>query len=99
LRHVYGDALKTGLFSKPRAALLTFLLSSIFHEVVLTLTTKRFRPVVFFFQMAQLPLTTICNALFSKKYARLTNAFWWAGMALGFPIISILYVRDLHLKF
>lgn len=115
LHHVYKDQLKSGA-SKMRAALLTFLLSSVLHEVVLTLVTKRFRPVgsskgsrtevakclilcfhlqvLFFFQMSQLPLTYIGNLPPFKRIPRFTNALWWAGMAIGFPLISVFYLID-----
>ncbi|KAI9031282.1 MBOAT, membrane-bound O-acyltransferase family-domain-containing protein [Hyaloraphidium curvatum] len=97
LTHVHGASRRTGM-GRESAALFTFFLSSVLHEVVLTLVTKRFRPVLFFFQMSQVPLIRIGSAPFLKKNARLTNIFWWCGMMLGFPVIGILYVRDFTLS-
>lgn len=93
LRHVHLSAVEAGA-TKGQAAFLTFLLSSILHEVVLTLVTKKFRPILFFFQMSQLPLTMIGSLAFFKQNSRLTNGLWWSGMMLAFPLIGLLYVWD-----
>eukprot|EP01087_Luapelamoeba_hula_P021272 TRINITY_DN7403_c0_g1_i2.p1 TRINITY_DN7403_c0_g1~~TRINITY_DN7403_c0_g1_i2.p1 ORF type:complete len:382 (-),score=33.56 TRINITY_DN7403_c0_g1_i2:120-1265(-) len=93
LRHVYMESLRQ--FSGPRrrmtATLLTFLLSSLVHELVLTTMSRVFRPWMFVLQMAQVPLIYLGRNL---KGTRAGNFTFWAGMLFGPPLLCLLYSRE-----
>ena len=55
-----------------------------------------FRPWLFFFQMGQIPLIYISN-LPALKHNRFGNHFFWFGMVLGPPLLSLLYSREFYL--
>jgi sterol O-acyltransferase len=97
LRHVYLESINTYKMSKNNATLLTFLFSSIVHEFFMTFTLKIFRPWLFFFQMVQIPLIYISRypPLRKNKFG---NHFFWFGMILGPPLLSLLYAREYFLK-
>jgi len=95
LRHVYLETINTYKISRKNATLITFLFSSIVHEFFMGMTLRIFRPWLFFFQMSQLPMIYILNPLFKKS--PFSNYFFWFGLILGPPMISLLYARELFL--
>lgn len=56
-RHVYYSSLSH--FSQPVAMFITFLVSSIFHELVMSCITKKLRGYGFLAMMLQLPIIAI----------------------------------------
>lgn len=45
--------------------------------------TRKFRPVLFIFQMSQLIFIRIAEIPFFKARSRFTNACWWFALSLG----------------
>jgi len=90
-RHVYLDALHHLHFSKDKASMFTFLVSSILHELVIGIVTRKFRMYFFLLQMSQIPLIQMSRHpwLRGKKVAG--NVFFWASMFLGPPLLGVLY--------
>ncbi|KAL0135002.1 hypothetical protein V8B55DRAFT_1556431 [Mucor lusitanicus] len=79
LRHVYAQSIESYKLSKTNATFVTFLLSSIFHELVLIIVTHKIRLYMFFIQMLQLPMIVIGRMpLFRNRF---WLAFWasWGG--------------------
>lgn len=92
LRHVYLESIKTYKMSKHSATFITFLASSLVHELYMALAFRTFSPLLFLLQMTQLPLIYIGrHPIFKGK--RLGNCFFWLGMILGPPLISIIYTK------
>ncbi|ORY49495.1 hypothetical protein BCR33DRAFT_763259, partial [Rhizoclosmatium globosum] len=67
LRHVYLESISTLHSSKQNATLLTFFVSSVFHELAITMIGKRVRPWLFGFQMFQIPLIWLARLEFMKR--------------------------------
>ncbi|KAL6062530.1 Sterol O-acyltransferase 2 (Sterol-ester synthase 2) [Balamuthia mandrillaris] len=91
LRHVYLKSLESFKTSKFSASLLTFFFSSVIHEMICAVLLGKVRPWLFFFQMSQVPLIYIGRFL---KGTRAGNMFFWFGLVLGPPLITILYCRE-----
>jgi sterol O-acyltransferase len=97
LRHVYLESINTYKMSKTNATLVTFLFSSIVHEFFMAFTLRLFVPWLFFFQMSQVPLIYIFRHPFFKN-SRFGNHFFWFGLLLGVPLLTILYGREYCLR-
>jgi len=100
LRHVYVASMdKSSRFSldKQRATVWTFVFSSIVHELFLAIVMRMFYPWFFFFQMSQIPLIFWIGR-YTRKHQRGGNLFFWFGMILGPPLISLLYCREYYLQ-
>jgi len=95
LRHVYGEALNTFKMSQVSAAVVTFLLSSVIHELFMAVTLRIARPWLFLMQMSQLPLIFIGRHRWFKG-TRLGNMVFWCGIMLGPPLLSCLYMREYY---
>lgn len=80
--------------SKTNATFVTFLLSSVFHELVLIIVTHKVRLYMFGIQMLQVPIIFIGRMAVFKKRFWLGNSFFWFGMLFGPPLLGILYCRE-----
>ncbi|KAG1443215.1 hypothetical protein G6F56_010756 [Rhizopus delemar] len=94
LRHVYSRSIESYKLSKTNATFVTFLLSSLIHELVLIIVTKKIRLYMFVIQMLQLPLIVIGRMSIFKNRFWLGNSFFWLSMMLGPPLLGILYCRE-----
>ena len=93
LRHVYAESLYSLNLSKRNAAIFTFLVSIVIHEVIVIAITGIFRPYLAFFSLLQIPLQTVMrSSLFQGK--RLGNIAFWTGIICGLPLIVSLYFKD-----
>lgn len=63
-RHVYWPARSN--FSQPVAMFITFLVSSVFHELVMSCITKKLRGYGFLAMMLQLPIVAIQKSRFFR---------------------------------
>jgi len=93
LRHIYLESMETYRLSKNSATHVTFLFSSLLHELFMILCFRMFRPWLFAMQMAQIPLIILGRDL---KGTRLGNFMFWFAILLGIPLISILYCREYY---
>jgi len=95
LRHVYLESINTYKLPSVKAAFITFLISSIFHELFLAVTLRLLRPWLFFLQMLQFPLI-----LLGRHFKRKTigNLIFWFGLMIGPPTLSILYCREFYME-
>ncbi|CAO3674747.1 unnamed protein product [Rhizopus stolonifer] len=82
LRHVYSRSIESYKLSKTNATFVTFLLSSLIHELVLIIVTKKIRLYMFVIQMLQLPLIVIGRMSIFKNRFWLGNSFFWVSMML-----------------
>ncbi|KAK0541520.1 Sterol O-acyltransferase 2 (Sterol-ester synthase 2) [Tilletia horrida] len=91
LRHVYASSITAGI-PKQQAMFITFLLSSLLHELVMAVVTGKIRGYLFAMQMAQLPLIVIGQIPFIRQNETLGNLIFWIGLMVGFPLLNILYI-------
>eukprot|EP00164_Ancoracysta_twista_P001531 GFYU01002009.1.p1 GENE.GFYU01002009.1~~GFYU01002009.1.p1 ORF type:complete len:554 (-),score=136.92 GFYU01002009.1:158-1819(-) len=91
LVHIYQEGVKTWKVSKFTASLATFLFSALLHELILACIFRMVRPWLLGIMMFQLPLIAMGKML---QGTRAGNMFFWFGMCVGPPMISILYARE-----
>ncbi|KAL2821103.1 MBOAT, membrane-bound O-acyltransferase family-domain-containing protein [Aspergillus granulosus] len=89
-RHVYYSSLSH--FSQPVAMFITFLVSSIFHELVMSCITKKLRGYGFLAMMLQLPIIAIQKSKYFRDRRTLNNVFFWLSMIFGLSLMCTLYV-------
>lgn len=86
-RHVYSTSRPH--IGKRMATLITFLISSIGHEIVMACITKKMRGYGFLAQMSQLPIVMIQQTEFMKGKRVLNNVCFWCSMILGLSMASL----------
>ncbi|OAD68611.1 hypothetical protein PHYBLDRAFT_97722, partial [Phycomyces blakesleeanus NRRL 1555(-)] len=91
LRHVYAQSIESLKLTKQNATFVTFLLSSILHELVLVICTRRVRMYLFVLQMLQLPLIVLGRHPLIRSHRVIGNLFFWLCMLFGPPLLGILY--------
>ncbi|EPY50082.1 acyl-coA-sterol acyltransferase [Schizosaccharomyces cryophilus OY26] len=90
LRHVYCPF--NNKFSKFTSTTLTFLVSSILHELVMGCITKKIRGYGLFFQMTQIPYMLIQRQKYIRKHRLLGNVSFWVSIIIGLSLIGVLYI-------
>jgi len=93
-RHIYLECIETFQLSRLNAVSVTFLFSSIMHELLMICCFRMFRPWLFVLQMAQVPMIIIGKDLRGTRFG---NYFFWFGIVLGIPLLSTLYCREYYL--
>ncbi|KAL4400675.1 Sterol O-acyltransferase 2 (Sterol-ester synthase 2) [Malassezia pachydermatis] len=93
LQHVYVSLIFKAGMSKNMASILTFLLSSILHELVMIIVSGKIRGYLFMMQMSQYPLIMIGRTQFIRSRPAFGNFLFWFGMIIGFPMLNILYLK------
>ncbi|PBP24907.1 hypothetical protein BUE80_DR004094 [Diplocarpon rosae] len=89
-RHVYSASRPH--IGRPMATLITFLISSIGHEIVLACITKKIRGYGFLAQMSQLPIVMLQRTKWVKGKHVLNNICFWCSIILGLSMMCSLYV-------
>ncbi|KAJ5697966.1 hypothetical protein N7488_011650 [Penicillium malachiteum] len=89
-RHVYFPSRSN--FSQPIAMLITFVVSAVFHELVMSCITKKLRGYGFMAMMLQLPIVAVQKSRFFRGRTTLNNVFFWFSMILGLSMMCVLYV-------
>ena len=91
-RHVYLECKNRFKLNKTLSISFTFMISAIFHEFVLCVLIKLFRPYMFFMMLLQIPLLPI-----GGKYLKKTtfgNLFFWFSNMLGINLLFVFYNRE-----
>lgn len=92
LRHVYHSSMSAFNVKKQHATLITFVLSSLVHEMVMACMTKKIRAYLLLSQMLQLPLVIIMRTRFFKQFPTAANVFFWASLCTGPSMLCLAYV-------
>ncbi|KAI5952362.1 ARE2 [Candida jiufengensis] len=92
LRHVYHSSISAFKVNKIQAAMLTFIISSIVHELVMYVIFGSLRGYLLLFQMSQIPLIMMSRTKFMKDKKVLGNLICWFGFISGPSIICTLYL-------
>jgi sterol O-acyltransferase len=87
-RHVYSASRPH--IGRPMATLITFLISAIGHEIVMTCITKKIRGYGFLAQMSQLPIVMLQRTKWIKGRKTLNNVCFWCSMILGLAMVRSL---------
>jgi len=89
--HVYIPLHVQRKWSKESASFLIFILSAIFHELIVSIPFRNFKLLAFGGMMAQVPLIELTKCL---KGTQTGNVIFWLVIMLGQPMIVLLYFRD-----
>ncbi|RCK67440.1 Sterol O-acyltransferase 2 [Candida viswanathii] len=92
LRHVYHSSISALNVSKAQAAIITFALSSLVHELAMYVIFGKLRGYLLLFQMSQIPLILMARSKFMKGRKVLGNIICWFGFISGPSIICTLYL-------
>jgi hypothetical protein len=80
-------------YEKDIAALATFALSALVHEIVLSVAFKMIRPILFTTVILQVAVIYLTNLpIFANT--GIGNATMWLCLMLGQPGVQILYARE-----
>lgn len=91
-RHVYSASRTT--LSRPVATVITFLISSLAHELVMGCITRKFRGYGFVAMMMQMPIVMIQRSPLMAKRKLLNNILFWCSIILGLSLVSTGHVDD-----
>jgi len=91
--HVDLESLQSYNIRKHTASIITFLVSGFLHELIMVLCFRMFTPYLFFSQLLQIPLIMLGRDL---KGTRVGNCYFWFGLMLGVPLLSVLYCREYY---
>eukprot|EP01122_Echinamoeba_exundans_P010906 TRINITY_DN4188_c0_g3_i1.p1 TRINITY_DN4188_c0_g3~~TRINITY_DN4188_c0_g3_i1.p1 ORF type:complete len:466 (-),score=44.19 TRINITY_DN4188_c0_g3_i1:89-1411(-) len=92
-RHIYFDSMHTMKYEKDIAALATFALSALVHEIVLSVAFGMIRPILFTTVILQVAVIYLTNLpIFANT--GIGNATMWLCLMLGQPGVQILYARE-----
>ncbi|KAI9934245.1 hypothetical protein ASPWEDRAFT_152182 [Aspergillus wentii DTO 134E9] len=89
-RHVYFPSRRN--FSQPVAMVITFLVSAVAHELVMSCITKKLRGYGFLAMMLQLPIVAVQKSKYFRGKTTLNNSFFWVSMIFGLALMCALYV-------
>ncbi|KAK6199905.1 sterol O-acyltransferase 2 [Scheffersomyces amazonensis] len=92
LRHVYHSSISSFKVNKFQAALLTFIISSFIHELVMFVIFGTLRGYLLLLQMSQIPLVMLSRTKFMKDKKVLGNIICWFGFISGPSMICTLYL-------
>ncbi|KAK9457411.1 MBOAT, membrane-bound O-acyltransferase family-domain-containing protein [Dipodascopsis uninucleata] len=92
LRHVYHSSISAFQVSKGSATIITFLLSSVIHELVMFVIFKKLRGYLLCLQMFQLPLVALSKTKFLANRPTLGNVIFWFGICAGPSMMCTLYL-------
>ncbi|KAK9240191.1 MBOAT, membrane-bound O-acyltransferase family-domain-containing protein [Lipomyces kononenkoae] len=92
LRHVYHSTISAFQVSKGAATVITFLLSSVIHELVMFVIFKRLRGYLLILQMCQLPLVQLSKTKILRNNMILGNVIFWIGIYTGPSMMCMLYL-------
>jgi hypothetical protein len=74
--------------SRPVATFITFLVSSIAHELVMGCITRKFRGYGFFAMMLQMPIVLIQRSPWIRNRTILNNVLFWCSMISGLSMVG-----------
>mmetsp|Transcript_52655 Transcript_52655/g.124360 ORF Transcript_52655/g.124360 Transcript_52655/m.124360 type:complete len:280 (-) Transcript_52655:88-927(-) len=92
--HVYLPLVRNNICRKQTASFSCFLLSAIFHELIVSIPFHNFKLLAFGGMMVQVLLIKITKPLKGKQAG---NVIFWLSIILGQPLAVLLYCRD-HMK-
>lgn len=92
LRHVYHSSISALRLNKFNAVMVTFVLSSLVHELVMFVIFNRLRGYLLLMQMSQIPLVMITNTKLFRDKKILGNVICWFGLVSVPSAVCTLYL-------
>lgn len=92
LRHVYHSSISALKVNRMQATLLTFIISSLVHELVMFVIFGTLRGYLLILQMSQIPLVMISKTKYMRDKKVLGNVICWFGFISGPSMICTLYL-------
>jgi len=93
LRHVLVDAHVHWGLSRKLAGVVTFLVSIVLHEILVTAVLSRFTPYLAFFSLFQIPFLSVMRSpIFKGQW--FGNVTFWTSLILGLSLIVSLYFKE-----
>lgn len=92
LRHVYHSLISTFEISKSTAGLVTFVVLSIVHEIVMYVIYGRLRGYLLMLQLSQLPLIALSRTKILRDRKVLGNFICWFGFISGPGTVCVMYL-------
>jgi len=93
VRHMYKPVLHAG-FSKFQASMVVFFFSAFFHEYLVSVPLRMFKPWAFLGMMGQVPLIFFSKKIEAKFGYQLGNLTVWASLIIGHPLAIMVYYHD-----
>ena len=94
-KYIYRHLIDEAKYSKSTAMTVTFLFSSVFHELVMFVMmgpSKYIFTFLFVYQMLQIPLISlVVGTGWAKKNVNLANWVFWIMLVLGIPTVVLSY--------
>ncbi|CUM64018.1 uncharacterized protein PRCAT00001606001 [Priceomyces carsonii] len=92
LRHVYHSSISAFKFNKVQASLVTFIISSLLHELAMFVIFGTLRGYLLLLQMSQIPLIMLSRTAFMRNKKVLGIVICWFGFITGPSMICMLYL-------
>lgn len=83
--------------SRPVATFITFLVSSIAHELVMGCITRKFRGYGFVAMMLQMPIVLVQRSRWIRNRTILNNVLFWCSMILGLSMVGSILLSNCFL--
>jgi len=80
--------------SRPVATFITFLVSSIAHELVMGCITRKFRGYGFVAMMLQMPIVLVQRSRWIRNRTILNNVLFWCSMILGLSMVCSILLSE-----
>jgi len=94
VRHLYKPTLQMG-YSKLLAYVIVFSISAFFHEYLVSVPLKTYKPWAFLGMLGQVPLIFFSKLIESKYGCQLGNLTVWASLIIGQPLAIVVYVQNM----
>lgn len=89
-RHIYFQSMQDAKFSSWWAGIMVFILSALWHEWILMMALRRFRPFLSSLMIAQILLISMTNHRIFRD-TKLGNFVIWFAFIVGYPLVQNLY--------
>eukprot|EP00794_Sanderia_malayensis_P018880 gene18880-20780_t len=89
-RHLYEPMIRSG-YSKLQAGLIVFLLSAVYHELLVSVPLRMMKFWAFFGMLVQVPYSIFVAKFLSGNYG---NIAVWLSLILGQPVAILMYYHD-----
>jgi len=77
--------------SQTGAFMLSFFISAVFHEVIISVPFRAFRLWAFWGMVMQVPLVYLTKSLQGNQIG---NVIFWVSISLGQPFSVLMYYKD-----
>mmetsp|Transcript_19842 Transcript_19842/g.32543 ORF Transcript_19842/g.32543 Transcript_19842/m.32543 type:complete len:509 (-) Transcript_19842:420-1946(-) len=91
VRHIFYP-LKHHGFSRSQSAIVIFLISGLFHELLISIPFRTFKLWAVVAMLAQIPLAHITRRYFKDR--QIGNVIFWLSIMLGQPMLVLFYYGD-----